>query len=59
VGVLFIFGGEVIRPFAFALFIGIAFGTYSSVFVASAITHDLLRRKGRTHLSADASAKTA
>lgn len=57
--VLFIFGGEVIRPFAFALFIGIAFGTYSSVFVASAITHDLLRRKGRTHLSADASAKTA
>lgn len=35
--VLFIFGGEVIRNFAFALLIGVVVGTYSSVFVASPI----------------------
>jgi SecD/SecF fusion protein len=57
--VLLIFGGEVIRPFAFALFIGIAFGTYSSVFVASAISHDLLRRKGATTLSAEPTVEKA
>lgn len=33
---LLIFGGEVIRPFAFAMFIGVLIGTYSSIFVASA-----------------------
>jgi preprotein translocase subunit SecF len=30
-----VFGGESIRPFALALTIGIAIGTYSSIFVAS------------------------
>ena len=34
--VLLIFGGEVLRGFAFCLFIGIVVGTYSSIFVASA-----------------------
>jgi preprotein translocase subunit SecF len=34
---LFIFGGEVIHDFAFAIMIGIAVGTYSSVFVASPV----------------------
>lgn len=34
---LFLFGGEVIHDFAFALVIGIAVGTYSSIFVASPI----------------------
>lgn len=34
--VLLIFGGEVLRGFAFALFFGIVIGTYSSIFVASA-----------------------
>jgi preprotein translocase SecF subunit len=32
---LFIFGGEVIKDFAFALMVGIVVGTYSSVYVAS------------------------
>jgi len=32
---LFLFGGEVIHDFAFALVVGILVGTYSSVFVAS------------------------
>ncbi|MBJ6723563.1 protein translocase subunit SecF [Geomesophilobacter sediminis] len=34
---LLVFGGEVIHDFAFALAVGIAVGTYSSVFVASPI----------------------
>jgi preprotein translocase subunit SecF len=32
---LFIFGGEVINAFAFALIIGVLIGTYSSIYVAS------------------------
>lgn len=32
---LMIFGGEVLRSLSFALFVGIVFGTYSSIFVAS------------------------
>ncbi len=32
---LFIFGGEVIKDFAFALMVGVIVGTYSSVYVAS------------------------
>ncbi len=34
---LFIWGGEVIHDFAFAIMLGIAIGTYSSMFVASPI----------------------
>lgn len=40
--VIFIFGGEVIRGFIFALLIGIIVGTYSSLFTASPIAYDLL-----------------
>ena len=38
---LFIFGGEVLRGFAFALIIGIIIGTYSSVFVATPVVVEL------------------
>jgi SecD/SecF fusion protein len=38
--VIFIFGGETIRGFTMALTIGIAVGTYSSVFVASPLVYD-------------------
>ena len=31
---LFFFGGEVIKPFAFAMIIGVLIGTYSSIFIA-------------------------
>jgi len=34
---LFMFGGEIIHPFAFTMLIGIIVGTYSSIFVASPI----------------------
>lgn len=45
--VLLIFGGEVLRGFAFCLFFGITFGTYSSVFVASAFVLDYAKKKGQ------------
>ena len=35
VGALFLFGGETLRDFAFALLIGIAAGAYSSIFIAA------------------------
>ena len=35
--VLFLFGGEVIHTFAFAMIVGVIVGTYSSIFVASPI----------------------
>ncbi|MDZ4668176.1 MAG: protein translocase subunit SecDF [bacterium] len=38
--VLFIFGGEVIKGFTFALLIGIFFGTYSSIGIATPIVVD-------------------
>ena len=34
---LFLFGGEVLRSFAFTMIVGIITGTYSSVFIAAAI----------------------
>ena len=39
--ILFIFGGEVTRGFAFAMMIGVITGTYSSIFVAAPILVDL------------------
>jgi len=38
--VLFLFGGEVLRDFAFALLVGVVTGTYSSIFVAAPIIVD-------------------
>ena len=43
--ILFLFGGEVNRGFAFALTIGIITGTYSSIYIASAIVLDYTNRK--------------
>ena len=43
-GVLFAFGGEVNRGFAFTLLIGIITGTYSSIYIASAIVVDWAER---------------
>jgi len=38
--VLLIFGGEVLRAFAFTLLFGIIIGTYSSIFVASTLVYE-------------------
>jgi SecD/SecF fusion protein len=41
---IFLFGGETIRGFAFALMIGVVVGTYSSLFVASPIVVDFTKQ---------------
>ena len=45
---IFIFGGEVIRGFAFALLVGVAVGTYSSLCVATPIVVDLTKKEEKT-----------
>lgn len=45
--IIFLFGGEVIRGFAFALMIGIAVGTYSSLFNATPVAYDLIQRQNK------------
>ena len=40
---IFIFGGESIRGFVFALLMGVIIGTFSSLFVASPIAYDIQR----------------
>lgn len=42
---IFIFGGEIIRGFTFALLVGVFIGTYSSLFTASPIAYDLIKKK--------------
>ncbi len=43
--VLLFFGGEVLRGFAFALFVGILVGTFSSIFIASSVVYDLDKKQ--------------
>jgi preprotein translocase subunit SecF len=45
--VLLIFGGEVIRAFAFTMFFGIIIGTYSSVFVASVLVYEYVSKSNK------------
>ncbi len=44
---IFIFGGETIRGFIFAMMFGIAIGTFSSIFVATPLAYDFTARKER------------
>ncbi|OFY67695.1 MAG: protein translocase subunit SecDF [Bacteroidetes bacterium RBG_13_43_22] len=43
---MFFFGGATIRGFLFAMVIGIIVGTYSSIFVATAVVYDTSSKKG-------------
>lgn len=53
--VLLMFGGEVLRGFAFALFVGILVGTYSSIYIATPIVVDLMKREiGQENTSKEA-----
>ncbi|WP_353185424.1 protein translocase subunit SecDF [Parapedobacter lycopersici] len=54
--VLFVFGGEVIRGFSFAILVGIVVGTYSSIFLAAPLIVDL---QGKTPEEDAAAAKAA
>ncbi|PLW93891.1 MAG: protein translocase subunit SecDF [Marinilabiliales bacterium] len=42
---IFLFGGEVIRGFSFALMMGVLIGTYSSIFIATPVSYDLANKK--------------
>lgn len=42
---IFIFGGETLRGFMFAMIVGVIVGTYSSVFIATPVMFDTLRKK--------------
>ncbi len=50
---LFIFGGEVLRGFAFTMLVGIVSGTYSTIFIASAIAIILSRGRARSVAAAE------
>jgi preprotein translocase subunit SecF len=49
---LYLFGGQVLEGFAFAMLVGILAGTYSTVFIAAAIAIILSGRKARTRTTA-------
>ena len=42
--IMFIFGGESIRGFIFAMLVGIVVGTYSSLFIATPILVDTMKK---------------
>jgi len=44
---IFLLGGDTIRSFTFALFIGIFLGSYSSVFIATPIAYHMLKKKDK------------
>ena len=44
---IFIFGGETLRGFMFAMIIGVFVGTYSSIFVATPLVYDSSKRERR------------
>jgi len=54
---IFIFGGEVIRGFIFALLIGVVVGTYSSLFIASPVVYDTVHKNLAAAKKAAGSAK--
>lgn len=49
---IFIFGGEVIRGFSFALIVGVIVGVYSTLYIAIPVSYDLLKKKQRKELLA-------
>lgn len=42
---IFVFGGESLRGFMFAMIIGVIVGTYSSVFIATPVMFDTIKKK--------------
>ena len=48
---IFIFGGESIRGFMFALIVGVIVGTYSSVFIATPVMYDTQRKESSVIIS--------
>ena len=49
---LFLFGGEVLRGFAFTMFVGVLSGTYSTIFIAAAAAIVISERRAARRLQA-------
>ena len=56
---LYLFGGEVLKGFAFTMMVGIISGTYSTVFIAAAIAIILSRQKDAARVPASPAPETA
>ncbi|MCY4162318.1 MAG: protein translocase subunit SecDF [Flavobacteriaceae bacterium] len=54
---IFIFGGESIRGFMFALIIGVIVGTYSSVFIATPVMFDTQKKRAQALTESELEAK--
>jgi SecD/SecF fusion protein len=50
--IMFIFGGDSIRGFIFAMLVGITVGTYSSLFIATPVLVDTMPKKDREEIEA-------
>lgn len=50
---IFIFGGEVIRGFIFALLFGMVIGTFSSIFVSTPVSYDFMKSKLKNGVEVD------
>jgi preprotein translocase subunit SecF len=56
---LFLFGGEVLEPFAFTMLVGIVSGTYSTIFIAASIAILLSQRRAAPTQASAAAAERA
>ena len=54
---IFILGGDSIRPFSFAMILGVVFGTLSSIFIAAPTAYLILSRKHNKEVAAAEAAK--
>jgi SecD/SecF fusion protein len=46
--VIFLFGGEVIRGFVFAMLIGVTTGVYSTLFIAVPVAYEVMKKEKHT-----------
>jgi SecD/SecF fusion protein len=46
--IMFVFGGESIRGFIFAMLVGIIVGTYSSLFIATPVLVDTISKEDKS-----------
>jgi len=51
VAIIFVYTGESVRGFAFAMLIGLASGVYSTVFIATALVYDTSKREEKRKLA--------
>ncbi len=56
---LFLFGGEVLRGFAFTMFVGVLSGTYSTIFIAAAAAIVISERRAARRMKAMPAAASA